>query len=207
MNHPISTSIDLTYRPATYFRPQPLDRYLLSKVKGSVVRARLQALYDAGNHAEVDALLTASGVTAADRQALESFHPKFMGGNYLPDTGDGEVEIARITIRSTTYDVTSVYASRVAGGIRCRVVDEYEGETLTDPTEVIVDQPLTLDALHAFFMDAFQFDEVLQCNYEDDLNGMLGFFVVESAFYPDLAQLCIDRVIERFGGGQDDGEA
>ena len=30
----MSDDIDLDYRPDTYFRPQKLERYLLSKVKG-----------------------------------------------------------------------------------------------------------------------------------------------------------------------------
>jgi hypothetical protein len=32
-----------------------------------------------------------------------ALHPMFMGGNYLPDTDEGEVEIARIEIASTTF--------------------------------------------------------------------------------------------------------
>jgi len=121
----MSSEIDLNYRPDTYFRPQKLERYLLSKVKGAVLRKNLQALFDAGRHAEVRSLLTDEGISLADRKALESFHPMFMGGNYLPDTEDGEVEIARISIQSTTYDVTCVYARPVDGVIHYRVVDEY----------------------------------------------------------------------------------
>ena len=37
-----------------------------------------------------------------------------MGGEYLPDCDLNEVEIARITMASTTQDVTCVYAKRVA---------------------------------------------------------------------------------------------
>jgi hypothetical protein len=55
----------------------------------------------------------------------------FMGGNYLPDTEEGEVEIARIEIASTTFDVTCLFAKQNNGRILYRVVDEYEGDTLT----------------------------------------------------------------------------
>jgi hypothetical protein len=49
----MSGKSDLDYRPVTYFRPLKLERYLLSKVKGAVPRKKLQALFDAGRHAEV----------------------------------------------------------------------------------------------------------------------------------------------------------
>lgn len=65
----------------------------------------------------------------------------FVGGNYLPDAGDGKVEIARIRIASTTFDVTGVYASPCEGTIVFRVVDEYGGDTLGRPSEMQSDQP------------------------------------------------------------------
>jgi hypothetical protein len=55
-----------------------------------------------------------------------------MGGEYLPDRRDTEVEIARIKIDSTTSDMTSVYARPGKDRINYRVVDEYWGDTLTE---------------------------------------------------------------------------
>jgi hypothetical protein len=55
-----------------------------------------------------------------------------MGGEYLPDRRDTEVEIARINIDSTTSDVTSVYARPGKDRINYRVVDEYQGDTLAE---------------------------------------------------------------------------
>jgi hypothetical protein len=66
------------------------------------------------------------------RLALGRLHPSFMGGEYLPDRRDTEVEIARINIDSTTSDVTSVYAKAGKDRIRYRVVDEYNGDTLSE---------------------------------------------------------------------------
>jgi hypothetical protein len=48
-----------------------------------------------------------------------------MGGEYLPDSDADEVEIARVTMASVMQDVISVRASPKRGGIRYRVVDEY----------------------------------------------------------------------------------
>jgi hypothetical protein len=44
------------------------------------------------------------------RRSLDRIHPSFMGGEYLPDYGRDEVEIARIELESTTSDVISVRA-------------------------------------------------------------------------------------------------
>ena len=54
--------------------------------------------------------------------------------NYLPNLRVGEVEIARISIESTTGDVTAVYARKLGERIHYRVVDEYEGQTLGERT-------------------------------------------------------------------------
>jgi len=194
----VSTDIDLSFRPGTYFRPQGLERYLLSKVKGAVARRSLQALFDEGRHAEVRELLTTLALSEADRKALESYHPMFMGGNYLPDTDDGEVEIARISIKSTTYDVTCVYARPEQGAIHYRVVDEYNGETLQRPTETTTEKPMTLAEFADFFLSAWRLLDVLESNFEGDREGAMDFFSASSAFYPQFDSLCRERVREHF---------
>ena len=37
----MSDKINLEFRPKTYFRPEKLEKYLLSKVKGAVLRKKL----------------------------------------------------------------------------------------------------------------------------------------------------------------------
>ncbi len=130
------------------------------------------------------------------RRAIGRIHPHFMGGEYLPDQEDGEVEIARIEIDSTTSDVTSVYARLDGSTIRYRVVDEYGGETLSGPAERESKEPLTLGELEEFFIGAWPFLEVLDMNFENDTQGMLGFFRARSQFYPRLDDLLRKRVVE-----------
>ena len=194
----MSNDIDLEFRPRTYFRPEKLEQYLLSKVKGAVLRKKLKALFEAGQHDEVRYLVGDAAFSVADNKVLEAFHPMYMGGNYLPDTEDGEVEIARISIQSTTFDVTSVYAKPKDGAIHYRVVDEYGGDTLQGPSETTTTAPMSLGEFADFFLAAWPLIEVLEMNYEDDLEGALGFFSADSDFYPELDRLCRQRVRAHF---------
>lgn len=189
--------IDLDYRPRTYFRPRALEAHLLSQVKTTALRRTLQQLFAQGRHDQVRDLLTKRRLSEHDRALLETFHPMFMGGNYLPEEEDGEVEIARVNLRSTTYDATCVYARSEDGRIRYRVVDEYGGDTLQGPAEARSDQPMTLREFADFFFRAWPLIDVIESNFEDDLAGALGFFSVESEFYPELDRLCRQRVRER----------
>jgi hypothetical protein len=84
-----------------------------------------------------------------------------MGGEYLPDLTSTEVAIARITIASVTQDVTSVYARRGKNRIHYRVVDEYEGETLSGKDTRTSTRPLTLGQLEEFFNTAWSIFAVL----------------------------------------------
>ena len=65
-----------------------------------------------------------------------------MGGEYLPPLRKGEVEIARISLESTTADQISVRARRVGERIRYRIVDEYEFKYVCHPASS--DSPLSL---------------------------------------------------------------
>jgi hypothetical protein len=190
------TAIDLEYRPKSYFGPQRLEQYLISTIKGAVVREKLENLFKEGRHNEVASLLGERGMSSSDTKALEAMHPMFMGGNYLPDTADGEVEIARIEIASTTCDVTSIFAKPERGLIRYRVVDEYDGDTLSGPSEMTSEKPLTLGEMADFFLDAWSLLDVLQMNFGGDLDSALGFFVAKSPFYPEFDRLCRQRVID-----------
>jgi hypothetical protein len=121
-----------------------------------------------------------------------------MGGEYLPDMDEQEVEIARITLQSVTQDVTSVFARREGGRIHYSVVDEYEGTTLSDRKELTSYQPLTLRELETFFNDAWDLYECLDISF-DNSNGapvenLLDFASAGSAFYPQLEELYERRI-------------
>ena len=139
--------IDLEFRPRSYFWPLGLETHLLARIKGAERKAALKRLIDAGRLDEIPELLVQSALGEADRRALGRLHPAFMGGEYLADLKHDEVMIARITIASTTQDVTCVYARRGKNRIHYRVVDEYGGDTLSDRNARTSIRALTLGQL------------------------------------------------------------
>jgi hypothetical protein len=191
----MSELFDLQYRPKTFFRPERFEKYLLTRVKGAVLRRKLTAMLAQGRHEEVRILVDDIGWSTADQRALERVHPMFMGGHYLPDLEFGEVEIARICLQSVTSDVISIYAKTEEGVIHYRVVDEYSGDTVLGPGETTTTEPMTLGEITDFFLKAWPFMDVLQGNAEDGDVIPLEFFHVESEFYPHLDDVFRHRVI------------
>lgn len=189
-----AVEINLDYRPASYFWPHGLATHLLARVKGAARKAALKDLIGAGRLDEVPAFLAKSALSEAERRAIGRIHPALMGGEYLPDLDATEIEIARISIRSTTGDVTSLYARRGEGCIHYRVVDEYGGDTLTGDNERSSDKPLSLGELYAFFTATWPLMELLEMNYEGNLEGKLDFFSGRSEFYNEFDALLRQRV-------------
>ena len=198
-HHPLPEvpGIDLSFRPASYFWPLGLQTHLLARIKGAERKAELKRLIDARHLDKVPDFLARSGLSEAERKAIGRIHPAFMGGEYLPDLSQSEVMIASITIASTTQDVTSVYARRGKNRIYYRVVDEYEGETLSGRNTRTSTRPLMLGQLEEFFNGAWSIFDVLEMNFGDsyDLNRILTFVVrLESQFYPQFGSLYQRRI-------------
>lgn len=192
---PIPVS-SLQYRPRDYFGRYDLQAQLFTSVKG---RMRREAIKDALEKGEIDTIpdeIKAAELDSEERQRLGRIHPMFMGGEYLPRLRCDEVEIARISIQSTTFDVTVLYARLVGKRIHYRVVDEYEGETLSGRNERTSLRPLTMGQMIDFFLGAWDLMECLDGNF-DDLQGKLDFFQGESEFYPCFDQTLRMMVEER----------
>lgn len=188
---PVSAT-SMKYRPRSYFGTADLQVELLGRVKGLVRRGMLKELLDQGKLTDIPDALTRAALGAAEREIAGQIHPMFMGGEYLPTVDEAEVEIARIPIKSTTYDVTSVYARRAGNRIHYRVVDEYGGDTLSGQSTRTSVRPLTMGQLIKFFLGAWDLCLCLECNFEGDLPAMLEFFDGESEFYP-----CFDSALRR----------
>src|SRR5262249_54329155 len=146
---------------------------------------------------ELDEHLLADTLTEGTRRSLGRIHPSFMGGEYLPNYRQSEVEIARIELESTTSDVISLRARPLGVRIKYRLVDEYSTEfQLPQQTSA---RPFSLAELIRF-LDSVervdggepswaQFGFVLsysQCNLEcgADLEDLRDFVRVGSDYYP-----------------------
>lgn len=192
MNPP--DDIDLGYRPS-YWDPEGLLLAPTANLKGTL---RRRAIGDADElDAEtLGALLT--DPTGEVRAALGRVDPAFMGGEYLPDTADGEVEIARVELKSVTGDVFSVRARPDGPQIRYRVVDEYDTPFNVEPE--VSEGPLTLGELIALIDGAHdpEYEGVrgpglLEGFWQSEVEyggstpqEAVSFATAESVFYPTL---------------------
>ncbi len=196
--------ISLTYRPRDYFGRYDLQVELMSTVKGRARRALIKDALETGQVNTLPDFVTTPELDALDRQMLGRIHPMFMGGEFLPKRKPKEIEIARISIRSTTYDVTVLYARLVGQRIHYRVVDEYEGDTLEEPSTRTSTKPLTMGAMIDFFTTAWNLMDCLEGNFDQDVEEMLGFFTAESEFYPCFDQTLTEMVLKRFSSSDRD---
>jgi hypothetical protein len=190
--------VDLSFRPKSYFGPASLEQHLKNSIHGEERRRIVAQLIDEGRLDELPAALGQKQLSEAERNALGWIHPAFMGGEYLPPDDELEVEVARITLRSTLSDVTCVRARSEGGRIHYRVVDEYGGDTLSGETKRVSKRPLALGELLDFFMGAWDLFAVCDMNYEGDADAALGFFKGSSPFYPAFGAALAAYVVERY---------
>jgi hypothetical protein len=140
---PDTKKYDLDFRPKGYWGPQELEMFIGARVKGEL--RRQQAISDLKeNHADED--IIAESLREEHRSAVGVVHPWLMGGEYLPDLHEGEVEICRTVLKSVTMDVTSVRAGHDDNKIVYRVVDEY-GDYEYGLKYKTSSQPLTMGQL------------------------------------------------------------
>src|SRR5260221_11820936 len=121
--------IHYDFRPKSFWAipPNPLEA-ALSNFKGQNRREMIRENLLADNLDAIPDYLLNESLDDEIRASRGRIHPIFMGGEYLPDYGDREVEIARIELKSTTYDVISLTARPIGSPIKHSLVDEYETE-------------------------------------------------------------------------------
>jgi len=175
---PDSKKYDMDFRPSTY-------------LCGDV---------DSDGHSQVDRPIDETEWTAQLQNP-----PSFFGGCCLPALLDNEVEIARIRLESTTFDIISVRASLQNGKIHYSVVDEYEGQTEYTCNPEVSDQPLTMAEL----IDLMENTDVdleysglvlgmIQQNFEcsGDAEQWVHFANVTSDLYPQLGEWYFEAMEE-----------
>ncbi len=188
------TPIDYSFRPASYWATESLSQ-LVANIKGAERKKEALRLIQQGRLADASELVLTDSVSDAERTLLGRIHPALMGGEYLPDYGPGEAEIARVTMDSTTQDVISIRAYPKGGWIGYRVADEYESTVEIKPK--FSKRPLTLGQL-VRLIDTGDREElgpiglgIIQINFdchEEPAEDYADFMHFTSEFYPDLTK-------------------
>jgi hypothetical protein len=156
--------------------------------------------------ADLEPELIADSLSDSSKCALQRIHPPLRGGEDLPDTGKGEIEIARLAYTCTVHcEVTSIRARRSGGRIHYRVVDEYE--TAITCGREWSDHPLTLGELIDLIEESSDGD-YREGLYFGDLQSRLwigdgtkvedleDFIEVSSPFYPELTKWFQEAFVE-----------
>ena len=160
-----------------------------------------------GNFDLIEDELIGAEVSYDLRNSLGANHPHLMGGEYLPSYLEGETEIARIELQSTTSDVISIRARGQDGLIHYRIVDEYDGEfILSSETS---QKPFTLEEL-VYFIENSSLCGLLgslhlgynKYNLEcmDSSDELRDFTSISSDIYSDLYNH-FDRVFDDWVAG------
>ncbi len=183
-------NFDLEYRPHSYWGPQNLRTHYGGRIKGELRRAVALSQLEEG---EAHPAVLQSALDEDSRQAAGRIHPWFMGGEYLPDLAPDEVEIARITMKSTTMDVIGIRARRQKRRIAYRFVDVYE-DLIAKNYEMQPETsagPLTLgEVIHVIDLNRL-IDGPRARNYASGLSTaekMHDFCTASSSFYPEFAR-------------------
>jgi len=173
--------------------------------------------YAAGKLDQLSDELLEDALNDEVRISLGKIHPTFMGGEYLPNYGRQEVEIARIELASTTSDVISLRARPTGSRIKYKLVDEYQTEF--QPPQETSRRPFSLGQL-VRFLDAVEHPEadaswktfgfVLsfnECNLDcgTDLEALRDFTSVSSDFYPGLGSHYREAIEEWYLGREREG--
>ena len=204
--------INYRHRPASYWNDETLEQAVLKNIKGEFRRNQIRKALAEGALEDIPEEILKEAVSDNVRTFTGRIHPCLMGGEYLPDCTGGEVEIARISLASTTNDIMSLRAERREDGtIGYRMADEYEGMFTFHLSRTSSVRPLTMGEMVDLLETSHQHE--VPGNLVVGFNNMNAEFVgreelrhftrISSVFYQQLFDHC-DRVIEEWAAS---GEA
>lgn len=134
----MSEKVGLSYRPETYW-PEALDQeQLLARIKGERRRVIAREALAKDGFAGLDPFLASEELDEGDRKHWGLLHPHCTGGEYLPGLGLAEVEIARISLASTTADQISIRAVHAGEKIRYSVCDDEQPDRPHNEADTLV---------------------------------------------------------------------
>ena len=195
----MTTRIDLDFAPKSYFQSLSLETKIRSKTTGQL---RKEAVVESSRVKFTSPYALKGQITEEEKRAASQIHPSYMGGEFLPNFDQKEIEICRIVLKSTTLDVTSVRVTLSEKTYFYSVIDEYEIfdydlpiKTSTTPltTEQMLEQIDNCLIKEHGEGSGDEFQGLMSPVLMKHLNGgrpsrdLVDYISVESAFYPELA--------------------
>ena len=190
----------MSFRPDTYWPNALTPEQLLAGIRGKKRQDIARRLYAEQGFSALTGFLVKPGLDEHERDDWILLGPSCMGGEFLPALTAGHVEIASVSMASTTSDQVSIRALREVDHIRYSIVGEYEDEegmSYDLPFETSK-SPLSMQELLAF-MDGATYQNdlypggILSSSWfmmhefgHDDVAGISEFLSLSSPFYPDI---------------------
>ena len=202
---PDPKDFDWKFRPGTYWANTDNG---FATIKGEMRRRMIEDAFSKGEIDTLPASIFSDELSHGERHLTTSIHPSFMGGEYLPPYLASEVEIARVSLASVTWDVIAILARTGSDGLICyRIADEYqedeEGNYIIDPKSSRL--PLTFGEIVCLMDNAvlkkdynlgykglttawrdYNYDTTGPGKFE--LEELVNFVQVSSFFYPELGR-------------------
>ena len=195
-------NINYKFRPKSYWKDEDPEQAILKNIKGQYRKEQIKKALAQGNLKSLPEDILQETLSEESRCAYGRVHPSLMGGEYLPEYEKEEVEIARLSLNSTTSDVISIRAKKVdKNTIQYRVVDEYNLEFKLHFTTS--KQPLSLARLIEFLEKSGHpelpgnlivgYNNYNCSSYDPDYMPaaeLRHFTKITSDFYPELEEHC-----------------
>ena len=190
---PDTNRYEISFRPPTYLG---VPESILSKIKGVLRQLYALEIYANEGLDKIPDKLLKEGISKANRDLIGRHDLILMGGEFLPDYMENEIEIARITLNNLTLDTWSVRARKDGERIKYRVVDEEELMYSCTPEESR--EPLTFGDLIDLIDKSYDISNGLRIptnpfrdfnlhlleNSQDEVD----FVTVFSIFYPEVKE-------------------
>ena len=174
-------------RPDYFAEAPSVEDAVLRRIKGNFRRKMVLKSLQTGDLASIPELWRAHDISENLKNVLTSTNgPQGRGGEDLPDSDQGEVEIARLSLVNSVHgEVTSLRAKRDPRdlSILLSMVDEYE--TKYELPKRKVSAPLTAEEVLVTFRDAEPTPTDTSCQIE-----------FSSFFYPNLDSLATEMGIK-----------
>ena len=206
----------MAFRPDTYWPNALTPKQLLAGIRGKKRQDIARRLYAEKGFTALSEFLVKPGLDEHERDDWILRGPSCMGGEFLPALAPEHIEIARVSMASTTSDQVSIRALREVDHIRYSIVGEYEDEegmSYDLPFETS-NSPLSMQELLAF-MDGATYQNdlypggILSSSWfmmhefgHDDVAGVSEFLSLSSPFYPSINACYLQLAADWLAGQQ-----